>query len=84
MTVWWGAAWRDRYGAPVICNEFGVYRAVSPAEDRAAWLRDVRTALERRQIGWTAWEYAGGFGVVDGPVGWRVIHAQTARALLGD
>ena len=54
------AAWRDKYGAPVICTEFGAFRAVSPAEDRAAWLRDVRTALERRQIGWTAWEYAGG------------------------
>ena len=78
------AAWRDKYGAPVICTEFGAFRAVSPAEDRAAWLRDVRTALERRQIGWTAWEYAGGFGVVDGPVGQRVIHAPTARALLGD
>ena len=78
------AAWRDKYGAPVICTEFGAFRTVSPAEDRAAWLRDVRTALERRQIGWTAWEYAGGFGVVDGPAGQRVIHAQTARALLGD
>ena len=78
------AAWRDKYGAPVICTEFGAFRAVSPAEDRAAWIRDVRTALERRQVGWTAWEYAGGFGVVDGPVGQRVIHAQTARALLGE
>ena len=78
------AAWRDRHGAPIICTEFGAFRPVSPAEDRAAWLRDVRTALERRQIGWTAWEYAGGFGVVDGPAGSRVIHAQTARALLGE
>ena len=78
------AAWRDRYGVPIICGEFGVYRSASPAADRIAWLRDVRTALERKTIGWTAWEYAGGFGVVDGPVGQRVIHAPTARALLGD
>ena len=78
------AAWRDRYGVSIVCTEFGAFRAVSPADDRATWLRDVRTALERRQIGWTAWEYAGGFGVVDGPAGQRVIHAQTARALLGD
>jgi endoglucanase len=78
------AAWRDRHGIPIICNEFGVYRSVSPAADRFAWLRDVRTALERNKIGWTAWEYAGGFGVVDGPVGQRIIHAQTARALLGE
>src|SRR5262249_54170032 len=72
------AAWRDRYGVPVLCTEFGVYRDVSPARDRFAWLRDVRTALEKRQIGWTAWEYAGGFGVVDGPVGHRVTDAPTA------
>jgi endoglucanase len=75
------AAWRQRYGAPVICNELGVYRAVSPAQARVAWLRDVRTSLERRGIGWTAWDYAGGFGIVDGPPGARVIHAPTARAL---
>src|SRR5262249_54570259 len=75
------AAWRDRTGAPIICTEFGVYRPVSPTSARIAWLRDVRAALERHRIGWTTWEYAGGFGVVDGPPGRRVIHAPTARAL---
>ena len=65
-------------------TEFGAFRPVSPADDRAAWLRDVRSALERRQIAWTAWSYFGGFGVVDGPAGQRVIHAPTARALLGE
>ena len=59
-------------------------RAASPPDDRVAWLRDVRTALERHRIGWTAWDYAGGFGIVDGPTGRRVIHAPTARALLGE
>jgi hypothetical protein len=78
------ASWRDRYGVPIICTELGVYRPASPPDDRVAWLRDVRASLERRQIGWTAWDYAGGFGVVDGSAGRRVIHAPTARALLGD
>jgi endoglucanase len=78
------AAWRDRHGVPIICTELGVYRPASPPDDRVAWLRDVRTALERRRIAWTAWEYAGGFGIVDGPAGRRVIHAPTARALLGE
>jgi aryl-phospho-beta-D-glucosidase BglC (GH1 family) len=78
------AAWRERFGAPVICTEFGAYRVASPPDDRVLWLRDVRTSLERRRIAWTTWEYAGGFGVVDGPAGQRVIHAPTARALFGE
>lgn len=78
------AAWRDRHGVPVICTELGVFRPTSPPDDRVAWLRDVRTALERHRISWTAWEYAGGFGIVDGPPDRRVIHAPTARALLGE
>ena len=28
------------------------------------WIRDVRTALEADGIGWTMWDYRGGFGVV--------------------
>jgi endoglucanase len=28
------------------------------------WLRDVRTALEADGIGWTMWDYRGGFGAV--------------------
>ena len=31
---------------------------------RAQWIRDVRTALERSNIGWAMWEYCGGLGVV--------------------
>ncbi len=28
------------------------------------WLSAVRTALEKNHIGWTMWDYRGGFGVV--------------------
>jgi hypothetical protein len=28
------------------------------------WIHDVRIALEADSIGWTMWDYRGGFGVV--------------------
>jgi hypothetical protein len=58
------AAWAQRRGVPLICNEFGVYREYSDPQDRDAWIHDVRTALERNGIGWTMWDYSGSFGVV--------------------
>ena len=58
------AAWAKRWNVPVTCNEFGVYRATANAQDRAAWISDVRTTLEKYGIGWTMWDYSGGFGVV--------------------
>jgi endoglucanase len=56
----WGAA----HHVPVWCGEFGAYRLYSNPAMRAQWIRDVRTALERDNIGWAMWEYRGGFGVV--------------------
>jgi hypothetical protein len=58
------AAWARQNNVPLICNEFGVYREHSDAVSRANWIRDVRTALEADGIGWTMWDYRGGFGVV--------------------
>ena len=58
------AAWGKRWKVPLTCNEFGVYRGTSNPADRATWLRDVRTTLEKYNIGWTMWDYAGGFAVV--------------------
>ena len=57
------AAWANRRGVPLVCNEFGVYRMADP-QDRTAWLHDVRVALEHNNIGWTMWDYSGSFGVV--------------------
>ena len=56
--------WAKQHGVPLICNEFGVYRAFSDPLDRAAWIKDVRTSLERHNIGWAMWDYSGSFGVV--------------------
>jgi len=58
------AAWAKRWNVPVTCNEFGVYRKAADPQDRAAWISDVRTTLEKYGIGWTMWDYSGGFGVV--------------------
>jgi aryl-phospho-beta-D-glucosidase BglC (GH1 family) len=58
------AAWANRWNVPVTCNEFGVYRKAANPRDRAAWILDVRTTLEKYGIGWTMWDYSGGFGVV--------------------
>jgi endoglucanase len=58
------AEWARRRAVPLVCNEFGVYREYADPQDRAAWLHDVRTALEHNGIGWTMWDYSGSFGVV--------------------
>ena len=58
------AAWGQANHVPLICNEFGVYRVHADAASRMNWIRDMRTALEADGIGWTMWDYRGGFGVV--------------------
>jgi endoglucanase len=75
------AEWARRRGVPLVCNEFGVYRAYSDPEDRAAWLHDVRAALEHNGIGWTMWDYSGSFGVVTKKDGKTVADEGTLRAL---
>ena len=37
------ADWAKQRGVPLICNEFGVFRDFSDPQDRAAWIKDVRT-----------------------------------------
>jgi endoglucanase len=75
------AAWATRWNVPVTCNEFGVYRKTSNPQDRAAWISDVRTTLEKYGIGWTMWDYSGGFGVVTKENGKPVPDEVTLRAL---
>jgi endoglucanase len=75
------AEWARRRGVPLVCNEFGVYRDYADPEDRAAWLHDVRTALEHNGIGWTMWDYSGSFGVVTKKDGKAVVDEGVLRAL---
>jgi endoglucanase len=58
------ADWAKRHNVPLICNEFGAYRDFTQPEDRMRWIDAVRTAFEKNHIGWTMWDYRGGFGVV--------------------
>lgn len=75
------AAWGKQHSVRLTCNEFGVYRRKSRPEHRLAWLRDLRSALERYDIGWTMWDYAGGFSVVTSDGDRRVLDGDTAAAL---
>ena len=58
------ANWGKTYNVPLICNEFGAYREFTDPASRMNWIRDVRSALEADSIGWSMWDYRGGFGVV--------------------
>jgi len=65
------AEWAKRWNVALTCNEFGVFRRASDPQDRARWLHDVRTTLERDGIGWTMWDFGArdegeGFGLVNG------------------
>jgi aryl-phospho-beta-D-glucosidase BglC (GH1 family) len=58
-------AWAAKHRVYITCNEFGAFRKVVKAADRVNWLQDMRLALEKHNIGWTMWDYGGGFAVVN-------------------
>ena len=60
----YAAKWARERNLPLICDEFGAYRNFSRPDDRERWLTAARTAFEKNHIGWTMWDYQGGFGVV--------------------
>lgn len=74
------AAWAQKHGVAVTCNEFGVYR-VALADDRNRYIGDVRKALEKHHIGWCMWDYAGSFAVAPGKPGQRAPDRDTLAAL---
>jgi aryl-phospho-beta-D-glucosidase BglC (GH1 family) len=75
------ADWAGQHGVPLVCNEFGVFRNFSEPQDRAAWLKDTRAALERHNIGWAMWDYSGSFGVVTKKDGKPTLDEVTVKAL---
>ena len=46
------------------CGEWGCLPTV-PRESFLQWYADVRDILEKHEVGWTIWDYKGGFGIVD-------------------
>jgi endoglucanase len=75
------AEWAAHRHLVVTCNEFGAYRTYMKPEDRARWISDVRTALERHGMGWTMWDYSGSFGVVTKTGGVATPDEVTVKAL---
>ena len=75
------ADWAKQRGVPLICNEFGVFRNFADPQDRARWITDVRTSLERHKIGWAMWDYSGSFGVVTNRETKARLDEVTLRAL---
>ncbi|WP_269540613.1 glycoside hydrolase family 5 protein [Cerasicoccus fimbriatus] len=55
----------ERLQLPVICNEFGVYKEFCDRNSRLAWIHDVIESFERAGIGWTMWDYAGDFSILN-------------------
>jgi len=75
------ADWAKQNGVPLICNEFGVFRRFADPQDRAQWITEVRSSLERHNIGWAMWDYSGSFGVVTKKDGRAMLDETTVRAL---
>jgi endoglucanase len=75
------ADWAKQNHVPMICNEFGVFRFGADPEDRIRWISDVRTALERHNIGWAMWDYSDSFGVAIKKDHVATLDEATVRAL---
>ena len=75
------AAWARKWRVHLIVDEFGDYKPYSAPAERADWLHEVVSSLERRHIAWTMWDYAGGFDLIDNVKGKRSIDPLVAAAL---
>jgi aryl-phospho-beta-D-glucosidase BglC (GH1 family) len=64
--------WTRARGRALTCNEFGVYKVFAPRASRLQWLKDISAILEKHRIGWTMWDYAGDFEVVNTKEGKRM------------
>jgi aryl-phospho-beta-D-glucosidase BglC (GH1 family) len=73
--------WAQKHKVAVHITEFGVYKKNSPPEDRLAWLRDARLTFEKHNMGWTLWDYAGGFSLIEGSSEKRSISPEVLQAL---
>jgi endoglucanase len=71
--------WQAEYRRPLIVNEFGVLTHHAPPASRIQWLRAVVSFAEANCIGWTHWEFAQGFGLLNDK---KQLDEQAVRALL--
>ncbi len=73
--------WQQQFKRPIIVNEFGVLKAGAPRQSRLRWLAEVAAYAREHCWGWTHWELAQGFGLVDRSTGRP--DPDVMRALLG-
>lgn len=73
--------WQRQFARPIIINEFGVLKAGAPRRSRVRWLAEVTAYARDHCWGWTHWELAQGFGLVDRSTGKP--DPDVMRALLG-
>ena len=59
------ADFKAERGVPLFCGELGVYMPNSDNRDRVFWYDVVRRHLEEQGIGWTIWNYRGGYGLFE-------------------
>jgi endoglucanase len=71
--------WQAEYRRPLIINEFGVLTHHAPPASRIQWLQTVVKFAEANCIGWTHWEFAQGFGLLNDR---KQLDDQAVRALL--
>ena len=55
------AGWSAHFGRPIHIGEFGCYKEADPAS-RERYIRDFRSAAERRRMPWAMWDWKAGFG----------------------
>lgn len=56
---------REKYGARVACNEWGVYMGGADRQSQLTWIRDCVELFAENQIGWTYWNYKNlDFGII--------------------
>jgi hypothetical protein len=75
------AEWAAKRHVFITCNEFGAFRKFARAGDRVTWVHDMRVALEKHAIGWTMWDYAGGFAAVNKTNGQPQEDPELSKAL---
>lgn len=75
------AGWGTQHNVPVWCGEFGVYKNYAEPAARAAWLHDMRTGFEAHKVGWSMWDYQGGFALVSKANGKTTVDESVAEAL---
>ena len=81
ITLSFAERWSQLHHAPVYVGEFGVHRPYADPTMRAQWIKDMRTMLEKHQLGWAMWDYQDNFGAVTKKNGQTIPDAAIIDAL---